>query len=339
MDNQNDIISVIVPVYNVRPYLAMCVQSVCGQTYRALEILLIDDGSTDGSGEVCDALAAQDPRIRVIHTENGGQCAARNRGLDAAGGKYVFFLDSDDLLLPDICERLHALAIEHDAQVVRCNFFPFSDWNAIPDTARREDSNAVRVFTPREALQNFVCAPYSARKAFIPAVWSTLFLRTLFDTVRFPEGLIYEEGFVLPKVFLQCKKLVHLDASLYAYFRNPAGTMSSASKAKGLKSLDDWREIHELLSPLLYPELQAPTAERWANKYIRTFTDLEAHPELDPDRIYRDKIVSVLREQYAHLRTLLSRETLRDVNAVRRGKVPKPSKLYGYIEAARNKLR
>ncbi len=115
-------VTVIVPVYNVEKYLGECVRSLTGQTYREIEILLVDDGSTDGSGALCDALAAEDTRIRVIHKENGGAASARNRGIDEAEGEYMMFLDSDDWLDTDAIEVLVRSADETQAQVIRFNY-------------------------------------------------------------------------------------------------------------------------------------------------------------------------------------------------------------------------
>ncbi len=116
-------ISVIVPVYNVEPYLAGCLDSILSQTYRDLEILLIDDGSTDRGGTICDEYAAKDPRIRVFHTENRGLSAARNRGLDEAKGEYVGFVDSDDRIDPDMFEYLLEAAERTGADVTECGVF------------------------------------------------------------------------------------------------------------------------------------------------------------------------------------------------------------------------
>ncbi len=120
---EKPLISIIVPVYNVEPYLAECIDSLVNQTYPHLEILLVDDGSTDGSGQICDDYAQKDARIKVIHKKNGGNTSARKAGLRVATGAYVQFVDSDDWVEPDMCESLMALAQEHGADVVRCGYW------------------------------------------------------------------------------------------------------------------------------------------------------------------------------------------------------------------------
>lgn len=127
-------ISVIVPVYNTKAYLGRCVDSLLRQTYRDLEIILVDDGSTDGSGELCDSYAAGDERVRVFHKENGGSSSARNLGLDKAAGEYVGFVDSDDYVDPDMYERLYAGIREYRvraAQIGRDEIDP--EGNVLPD--------------------------------------------------------------------------------------------------------------------------------------------------------------------------------------------------------------
>ena len=115
-----ELITVIVPVYNVKDYLQQCVESICGQTYQNLEILLVDDGSTDGSGKICDELAKKDTRIKVIHKPNGGLSDARNAGLDVATGDYIGYVDSDDYIEPDMFEILLTNIEEHQADISCC---------------------------------------------------------------------------------------------------------------------------------------------------------------------------------------------------------------------------
>ena len=317
MEIQKGRISVIIPVYNVEAYLRYCVESVRSQTYPDLEILLVDDGSPDKSGSLCDAFAREDKRIRVLHQENGGQCAARNAGLDIASGEYVMFVDSDDIVRSTICEKLYALAVQHEAQLVRCSYFSFTDYATIPQ-GFADDTEKETCYDSQGALENFVCAPFSGRKHFIPSVCTTLFKKELFDTVRFPNGLIYEEGFVLPKIYMQCRKLVYLDARLYGYFRHPNSTMTSGFSDKGLKSLDDWKEIHELTAPV-YPSLRVPTAERWINKYISLTESIRKTDGVDADGYYMNRIYSTLTEQMPYFETFLPKKTLRKLRAFLNG--------------------
>ncbi len=310
-------ISVIVPVYNVEKIIDFCVNSIVSQTLQDLEIILVDDGSKDFSGAKCDEWAAKDSRITVFHQENAGQCAARNVGIENCHGEYIMFVDSDDTVNKDICRKLYNCATEHDADLSRCSYVCFSEYGKEVDTSD-VDTGEVKVYTSREAMNNFVCAPYSNRKHFIPSVVSTLFRRELFDSVRFPEGLIYEEGFVLPKVFMKCRTLVHLDEQLYYYYMNPGGTMGSGFSEKGLKSIDDWKEIHALVADT-YPELKVPTALRWIEKYITNYRKIQKRKDVDTDGRYSRYIINTLKENLPYFKTFLDKKDIRRVIAFTNG--------------------
>ena len=122
-----DLISIIIPVYNVEQYLSRCIDSVINQTYKNLEIILIDDGSTDDSGEICDEYALKDNRIKVMHKQNGGVSSARNEGLDISKGNYIGFIDSDDFIEKDMYEFLYDLLTKNNCDISCCNKFIFKD--------------------------------------------------------------------------------------------------------------------------------------------------------------------------------------------------------------------
>lgn len=179
------LISVIVPVYNVEAYLKECVNSIRNQTYQKLEILLIDDGSPDHSGQLCDLLAQEDSRIRVIHKENGGLSSARNTGIEAATGEYLSFVDSDDWIDPQMYERLYHLIETHGAQVAAGGLQTSLGYHfnpAYPTCAEIElfsRTDALREVTRNQKITNSVC--------------DKLWKKSLFDTVRFPEGEYFED--------------------------------------------------------------------------------------------------------------------------------------------------
>ncbi len=310
-------ISVIVPVYNVEKIIDFCISSIVNQTLQDLEIILVNDGSKDSSGTKCDEWAKRDSRITVFHQENAGQCAARNVGIDNCHGEFIMFVDSDDTVNKEICSKLYKCAKEADADLSRCNYVCFSEYGKEVDTSKI-DTCEIKEYTPKEAMCNFVCEPYSNRKHFIPSVVSTLFKRELFDGIRFPKGLIYEEGFVLPKIFMKCGKLVHLDEQLYYYYMNPNGTMGSGFSEKGLKSIDDWKEIHELVRDV-YPELKVPTALRWIEKYITNYRKILKRKDVDTDGRYRRYIVDTLRENLPYFKTFLDKKDIRRVIAFTNG--------------------
>lgn len=174
-------ISVIVPVYNVEPYLKKCLDSIVNQTYTNLEILIIDDGSSDKSGAICDEYTAADPRIRVFHTENRGLSCARNLGLDNAAGEWIGFVDSDDWIEPDMYETTLKRAQETGADVVECGFL-------------REYGKTV-LFEKRQnqTLSGYDALPALLRGKLSHTVWNKLWKKRCFLNLRFPDSRVYEE--------------------------------------------------------------------------------------------------------------------------------------------------
>lgn len=181
---EGHLISVIVPVYNVERYLEKCIASICGQTYRHLEIILVDDGATDHSGQICDEYAQKDSRIRVIHKENGGLSDARNAGIEIACGTYFMFVDSDDTITPDTAQRLYEAAVQNDCQISVCNMVRIYD-----DGATEPFYAPVKELTVWDGQQRFETLKQ-------PSVCNKLFLAELLQGVRFPKGKFYEDTFV-----------------------------------------------------------------------------------------------------------------------------------------------
>lgn len=179
------LISVIVPVYKVEAYLKECIDSIRNQTYRNLEIILVDDGSPDKSGEMCDALAKEDPRIRVIHKENGGLSSARNAGLDVANGEYVSFVDSDDWISLDMYQRLMDLMQQHHAQIAAGGMQDNTGKHFNPGYPKNAN---VEVFSRLDALREI-----TINKKITNSACDKLWKKTIFDTIRFPVGEYYED--------------------------------------------------------------------------------------------------------------------------------------------------
>ena len=175
---QLPLISVIVPVYKVENYLDCCVQSIVNQTYSNLEIILIDDGSPDASGAMCDAWAEKDSRIRVIHQQNAGGGAARNAGLDAARGERIAFVDSDDYIAPDCYQYLHTL-LEEGADIAECDFVETERNDAVFGT----DAGEISFYTPLEAMRCHI-----RDTAFRQLIWNKLYRRETVGDIRFPVG-------------------------------------------------------------------------------------------------------------------------------------------------------
>lgn len=186
------LISVIVPIYKVEKYLAQCVDSILAQTHKDLEIILVDDGSPDGCGAMCDEYAKRDSRVRVIHKENGGLSDARNAGLAACNGDYIGFVDSDDYIAPDMYETLAAFAEKEDLDVAMCGVTDV--WSD------REDGTGIfapRILTDTDALIHEIFV--NPMRGNSVAVWDRIYKSSLFKDVRFEKGRYVEDVYyVLP---------------------------------------------------------------------------------------------------------------------------------------------
>ena len=214
----SQLISVIVPVYNVYNYLEKCIQTLINQTYKELEIILVDDGSTDGSGELCEQISKRDKRIKVIHKKNGGLSSARNAGLDVAKGDFISFVDSDDSIhlcfysvLMNIMEKTKADIVQSEISRVL---------NQKLSKEKIFKFNIVS-FTGEEALQEF----YKSKITVFKSSCNKLFKKKLFQELRYPEGKIFEDRWIAAKLYYACEKVIYLNIPLYYYTVNPNSIM------------------------------------------------------------------------------------------------------------------
>lgn len=209
------LISIIVPVYNVEEYVGMCIESVCNQTYRNLEIILVDDGSTDRSGDICDAYARRDERIRVIHKENGGLSDARNAGMAIASGEYTGFVDSDDWIETDMYEILYKICEKEDLDMACCAYQREEDTTDGSSTDS-DDTNCDYAIMNSD---DFLKANLYANTEFMISncVWNRLYKTTLIEGLLFPKGKCYEDMCYSTEVFLRLKRGGYIKKKLYHY--------------------------------------------------------------------------------------------------------------------------
>ena len=205
----SEVVSVVVPVYNVKVYLDECLSGIVNQSYSNIEIIVVDDGSTDGSGEMCDEWAAKDARIKVIHQINGGLSAARNTGIDASTGRYIFFVDSDDYVETDSVQSLYECAVRNNSDLT----IGHGQWVSEDGTPlnREEDGSEERIVSKEE----FWCE-FCDNHDFIVA-WSKLYKRELFDTVKFPVGKINEDFGIARHVIEQTETIAYTTKKIYNY--------------------------------------------------------------------------------------------------------------------------
>lgn len=239
-------VSIIVPVYNVEMYLERCVNSLCDQTYNNIEIILVDDGSTDHSGHLCDSLAYRDDRIRVIHKMNGGLSDARNAGIEKAVGGYIAFIDSDDWYDPNMIEILFNLCLSHNAEIAECSYR-----NIHQDYVKTETvcSGAVINFTPMQAIESNLDWKYCK-----PVAWNKLYRRDIIGEIRYPVGKLHEDEFTTHLFYLSAKKVVYIDVALVNYERRNVGSITAGFRPKNLDACEAFREKVHLVWKT--PELQ-----------------------------------------------------------------------------------
>lgn len=244
-------VSIIVPVYNIKEYLPACVESLLGQTCRKLEILLVDDGSTDGSGALCHSFS--DPRIRVLHKENGGLSSARNAGLEAASGDWILFVDGDDYLVPDAVERLVALAGPET------DFVQFA-YREVPQSGWLPESQPEAVTVLRE-VSDFFRQLY-ALGGIGASACTKLFSRRLFASLRFQEGILHEDEELMTRLLPCCRQVTYTQLELYGYRVRPGSIIRSPFKPGRLDMLPIMDRRLEVLSRLGLQDLADTTRLR-----------------------------------------------------------------------------
>ena len=245
-------ISVIIPVYNVERYLDRCLQSVVEQTFRDLEILVVDDGSTDSSGQLCDQWSEHDSRIRVIHKTNGGLSDARNAALDVMTGEFVFMLDSDDWLQRDAIAVLHGLLVDHGADIA------VGGWREVYEDAEMPETPSApaqpRIYTRYEALRDIFY-----QKRLTHSAWGRLYRAELFDGIRYPVGRLYEDLAIAYPLYSRASKVVQVDTPLYNYLQRSTSILGTFKRQRTdvLDILDALEREVATAEPALLPAVRS----------------------------------------------------------------------------------
>lgn len=228
-------ISVIVPVYKVEDFLHRCVQSILSQTHKDLEVILVDDGSPDGCPAICDAYAEKDPRVKVIHKQNGGLSDARNAGLDIATGEYIGFVDSDDLIEPDMYAVLLAALEQQGADMAICNYVPVDEQNNTGPQALAGLPLGEGVLSRDQLLEKL--GRESLMHAGYVTAWSKLYKRSLFEGLRFPKGRVHEDEFTVHHIAARCSRIATVASPLYRYVQRAGSIMNNGVTVKKLDAV------------------------------------------------------------------------------------------------------
>ncbi|WMJ89809.1 glycosyltransferase [Anaerocolumna sp. MB42-C2] len=261
-------ISVIIPVYMVENYIDECINSVINQTYTNLEIILIDDGSKDRCGEICDEYAIKDSRIKVIHQSNGGLSKARNAGIDIATGDYIGFVDSDDYIEEDMFEFLLQLAISNNADISICGTYN--------KDLHLSSTYKEYCYTPKEAIKTML-----AEKKFNTSAWDKLYKRELFTEIRYPEGKIYEDLATTYKLFHKASKIIYNSKPKYYYRMNSESIMNRSFNLRNMDLLDASIELIEFVK-IEYPSITITAYNRlvrYCVSFLKTISDENFYDE------------------------------------------------------------
>lgn len=230
-------VSIIVPVYKVEDYIHRCMNSLLSQNFSSYEIILVDDGSPDNCGVICDNYAKQNNHVKVIHKSNGGLSSARNAGLLEAHGDYVFFVDSDDWISSDAISTLYSIASKSNADIVSGSYVIAKDERKI-----RDSKNNVTVYSRDQAMEFYLKTGMSNIISEYPA-WSKLYKRNLFDDIQFPQGQLYEDVATVFKLIKKSSIYAKTEKVIYYYFRNSSSITHNKFKVADLDAIKVGKQL------------------------------------------------------------------------------------------------
>jgi len=258
-----ELVTVIIPIYNVEKYLSQCIDSVLKQTYTTLEILLIDDGSTDKSTVICDDYMRIDKRIRVIHQKNHGIGAVRNLGVSEAKGIYLFWMDSDDYIANNIIEELYLNLLETDADISICNYTQGSERDYV---FKQDKEKKIEVFGSRQGLGRIY---QSHHDSFIMVVsWAKLIKKSLYQDLSYPDDKIFEDIYMGHHLIHKCRILVYTEKTLYYYYKWSESILGKTLYIEKLDYLGAFEERILFFEKLGYLELKETARVQYLHSLI-----------------------------------------------------------------------
>ncbi len=318
------LLSVIIPVYNVEKYLEKCVYSITNQTYQNLEIILVDDGSKDSSGQICDALASADKRIKVLHKKNEGQAKARNCGMDLAKGEYIAFLDSDDYIASTMYAELINVIETDDCDIAACGVQEVDEEGTL--TGNNSFGAGVFFLNKEEVVEDL----YKQTKVRFE-VWNKVFRRDILQGVRFIEGQLYEEVAFCRMSYLKINKYAYLDKPLHFYLCKRAGNTNSYFSEK---KLCIFNEFDKFIIDVEAMQMSERIAEKFEALKINFCISLTLAANKHQAR---KEVKKFLKETYSALK----KKNKNNPYAPRRAMMifSLSPRLYGFLLSARRKLK
>lgn len=290
---QDQLISVIVPVYNVEKYLVRCIDSLLEQSYKNLEIILVDDGATDQSGKICDEYALKDTRIKVIHKANGGLSDARNCGLDIASGALIGFVDSDDYIAPYMYENLVKTLHDTQADLAICRYKRFKGEKC---TDAIEHIADIKQMDTAKALDYI----YSADGEVFTVAWNKLYKREVIADIRYPVKKVNEDEFTTYKFIANAKKIAYTSEILYFYFHNDNSITTKKNYLSNKDIYEALDERIEYLSQRGFAQLECKIQKQYLDRIIwRNKTLLQNNKE------EAKQLLSMYRERYAKVKKMV----------------------------------
>lgn len=280
------IISIIVPVHNVEKYVERTIRSILRQTFEDFELILVDDGSTDNSGTICDKYLGKDERVKVIHKENEGVSSARNVGIDAAEGEYIGFVDADDCIAGDMYEMLYSDIIENNADIAICGICNYFEDGR---RSRQSDINGFWKFNNVQALKEV----FEDRLFSVNPV-NKLYRKDLFDDLRYPVGRIAEDAFLTPILMIRAKKVVYNYRPKYIYIHREDSITTSSFKKSDFDVVDAYKKHLEIVRKF-YPKLESQAMFRHLWSYMYVLDKMIMSNDLSHNDEYNE-VVSILRK-------------------------------------------
>ncbi len=290
---KQDLISVIVPVYNTEKYLRKCIKSILNQSYQNLELILVNDGSTDNSGNICDEFHLGDGRIKVVHKKNAGLSDARNTGLDMAMGDYVCFVDSDDYIHPEMLERLFLYGTKYKADIAMCDYYTVRG-DQFPEPFY--ETVTVRELDSIQALQRL----FGPSMAQAVVAWNKLYRKDMLSDIRFPVGKIHEDAFTTYQLYYKADKIIHTNEKLYYYVKRDDSITGSGFSKKNLDALDMHLERTEYFRKHGLTDLYKLSAHRYMVRMIKAYWKSVSSHEIDDETV--KNLLLRFRKEFKRLR-------------------------------------
>ena len=275
---EKPLISIIVPIYNVEAYLKRCIDSILNQTYSNIEVILVDDGSTDRGGVICDLYCLQNANVKVIHQKNQGLSAARNTGIEASTGEWICFVDSDDYIEENMLEILHRTSVEDLSDMVICGFVRCDDEDHIIKVKSFE----------RQCINSFQALERGMAESLFSVAWNKLVRRRCLGEIRFPKGKIYEDEFTTYRIIDRCETISLVDREFYHYTVRSSSITQNSYSVKNLDAIEAFylKYLYFKEKGDDYRKLKLLAGDVFASLYYRSKENFHPIEEKEKSRVH-----------------------------------------------------